>query len=211
MNLGSFFIFSLNLRHKCVVVPATVAAVRPAGTNHALSLIKIVIVIFGVIGFVGGADVKIVISLSLASASLAGPMTSAGMTSGDDVRTSGDGAGDGGGGRPDHLDQAPGEPSETATASHQWWTRRCLARWWVRQQLEPLLLLLLRPSRPYHLVFPPPHHPPQLSFVHFPFPSPSPLPSLKICFEFSRMVLSILENESPNLYILINKSSHKYL
>ncbi len=146
MNLGSFFIFSLNLRHKCVVVPATVAAVRPAGTNHTLSLIKIVIVVFGIIGFVGGADVKIVIVVVFGLGFVGGADDVGGDdVDGDDVRTSGDGAGNGGGGRPDHLDQAPGEPSKTATASHQWRTRRCLARWWVRQQLEPLLLLLFRP------------------------------------------------------------------
>ena len=84
-----------------MVVPATVAAVRPVGTNHALSLIKIVVV-FGGIGFVGGAD----------------------DVGGDDVRTSGDG----GGGRPDHLDEPHDKSSEMATASHQWWTRRCLTR-----------------------------------------------------------------------------------
>ena len=190
-----------------MVASATVAAVRPVGTNHALSLIKIIIVIFGVIGFVGGADVKIVIDVVFGLGFVGG----ADDVGGNDVRTSGDGAGNGGGSRPDHLDQAPGEPSKTATASHQWWTWRCLARWRVRQQLELFLLLLFRPFHPQYLVFPPPHHPPQLSFVHFPFPSPSPLPSLKICFEFSRMVLSILENESPNLYILISKLSHKYL
>ncbi len=121
MNLESFYIFSLNLRHKCVVVPATVAAVRPAGTNHALSLIKIVIVV--VISFVGGALIEIVIVIIFGVIGFVGGTDD---VDGDDVRTSGDGAGDGGGGRPDHLDQAPGEPSETATASHQWWTRWCL-------------------------------------------------------------------------------------
>ena len=130
-----------------MVVPAAVAAVRPAGTNHAFGHIKVVVVICGGVGFVGGPD----------------------DVGGDDVRTSGDGAGNGGGGRPDHLDQAPGEPSETATASHQWWTRRCLTRWWVRQQLKFPLLLLFRPFHPQYLVIPPPHHPSQLSFVHFPF------------------------------------------
>ena len=128
MNLGSFFIFSLNLRHKCVVVPATVATVCPASTNHALSLIKIIIVIFGVIGFVGGADVKIVIDVVFGLGFVGGADNVGGDdVDGVDVRTSGDRASNGGGGRPDHLDQAPGKPSKTATASHQWWTRRCLA------------------------------------------------------------------------------------
>ena len=147
MNLGSFFIFSLNLRHKCVVVPATVAAVHPAGTNHALSLIKIIIIVFGIIGFFGGADVKIVIVIIFGVIGFVGGANDVGGddVNGDDVRSSGDGAGNGGGGRPDHLDQAPGESSKMATASHQWWTRRCLAQWRVRQQLEPLLLLLFRP------------------------------------------------------------------
>ena len=144
INLESFYIFSLNLRHKCVVVPATVAAVRSVGTNHALSLIKIIIVVFCVIGFVGGADVKIVIVFGLGFVGGADDIGGDDVD-GDDVRSSGDGAGNGGGGRPDHLDQAPGESSKTATASHQWWTRRCLAQWRVRQQLEPLLLLLFRP------------------------------------------------------------------
>ncbi len=189
MNLGSFFIFSLILRHKCVVVPATVAAVRPAGTNHALSLIKIVI--FSNIGFVGRADVggddvsgDDVGGDDVGGDDVGGDDVSRDDVSGDDVRTAGDKVGDGGGGRPDHHDQASGEPSKTATASHQWWTRRCLAQWRVRQQFEPLLLLLFRSFRPQHLVFPPPHHPSQLSFVHFPFPSPSPLPSLKFVLNF---------------------------
>ena len=68
-----------------MVVPATVAAVRPAGTNHTLSLIKIVIVVFGVIGFVGAADVKIVIVVVFGLGFVGG----ADDVSGDDVRTSG--------------------------------------------------------------------------------------------------------------------------
>ena len=102
MNLGSFFIFSLNLRHKCVVVPATVAAVRPAGTNHALSLIKIVI--FGNIGFVGRADVggDDVSGDDVSGDDISGDDVGRDDVGGDDVRTSGDKVGDGGGGRPDH-------------------------------------------------------------------------------------------------------------
>ena len=77
-----------------MVVLVTVAAVRPAGTNHTLGLIEVVVVVVIIIfGSVGGAD----------------------DVSGDDVRTSGDGGGD----HPDHLDQAHGESSETATASRQ--------------------------------------------------------------------------------------------
>ena len=37
-----------------MVVPATVAAVRPASTNHTLGLIEVVVVI--IFGSVGGAD-----------------------------------------------------------------------------------------------------------------------------------------------------------
>ena len=85
-----------------MVVLVTVAAVRPAGTNHTLGLIEVIVIIV-VFGSVGGAD----------------------DVSGDDVRTSGDGGGD----HPDHLDQAHGESSETATASRQWWTPRCLTEW----------------------------------------------------------------------------------
>ena len=162
------------MRHKCVVVPATVAAVRPAGTNHALSLIKIVI--FVNVGFVGGADV---VGHDVSGGDVGGDDVGRDDVGGDDVggddvggddvseddvsrvdvRTTNNKVGDGGGGRPDHHDQPSGEPSKTATAPHQWCTRWCLAYWRVRQQLEPLLLLLFRPFRPQHLVFPPPHHP----------------------------------------------------
>ena len=103
-----------------MVVPATVAAVRPAGTNHALSLIKIVI--FSNIGFVGGADVggDDVGGDDVGGDDIGGDDVSGDDVGGDDVRTAGDKVGDGGGGRPDHHDQASGEPSKTATASHQW-------------------------------------------------------------------------------------------
>ena len=184
MNLGSFFIFSLILRHKCVVVPATVAAVRPAGTNHALSLIKIVI--FSNIGFVGGADVggmtsvgMMSVGMTSAGMTLAG-MTSVGMTSGQ-----------------------PATKSATEAAAVLIIMIKPLASR-LRRPPPPISggrggvslnggsgsnLNLSSSSSSVHFAlntsyFPLPHHPPQLSFVHFPFPSPSPLPSLKFVLNF---------------------------
>ena len=183
-NLGSFFIFSLILRHKCVVVPATVAAVRPAGTNHALSLIKIVI--FSNIGFVGGADVGgddvggDDISGDDVGGDDVGGMTSVGITSG-----------------------RPVTKSATEVAAVLIIMIKPLASR-LRRPPPPISggrggvslngesgsnLNLSSSSSSVHFALNTSYFPSSSSssptfLCHFPFPSPSPLPSLKFVLNF---------------------------
>ena len=191
-----------------MVVPATVAAVRPAGTNHALSLIKIVI--FSNIGFVGGADVggDDISGDDVGGDDVGRDDVGGDDVGGDDVRTAGDKVGDGGGGRPDHHDKPlanrlrrPPPPisggrggvslNGGSGSNLNLSSSSSSVHFALNTSYFPLLIIL--PNFPLSI---------------FPFPSPSPLPSLKFVLNFPAW--SILENESPNLYILISKLSHKY-